>query len=305
MLDSVTDLTIFTRVAAAGSLTGAGRALGLSPAVVSKRLARLEGDLGARLFHRTTRRLSLTEEGQGFLERCIRILADIEEAEAAVTNRNVEPRGTLKATASASFANRFIVPVISEFLTRYPQVRMNLTLTDSLQDLIEDGYDVAIRIARLSDSTLIARKLAPNHRVVCASPEYLERHGTPERPADLASHNCLVLGDRHVWRFTGPDGPESHRVAGNLETNNGDLLRRAALEGLGIARKSSWDVAEDIQSGALQTILTGYPVMDEDSIYAVYPSARHLSAKVRAFVDFLAGRFAAEPRLSDPQSNGN
>ena len=207
-MDGLTDMALFARVVTAGGLSAAARELGLSPAVVSKRLARLEDRLGARLLHRTTRRISLTDEGAGYFERAQRILAEIEEAEAAVSRADLEPRGTLRVTVPASFGRLHVAPAFPEFLARYPRLRLVVTFTDAVVDIVEGGYDLAVRVAELKDSSLIARKLAPNRRVICAAPAYLERHGVPATPNDLTRHNCLIHTALGPWTLIGPDGGE-------------------------------------------------------------------------------------------------
>ncbi|MGP1395584.1 MAG: LysR family transcriptional regulator [Inquilinaceae bacterium] len=289
------DLEIFVRVVATQNLSAAGRDLGLSPAVVSKRLAGLEDRLGARLLQRTTRRVTVTEEGAGFHERAVRILADLEEAEASLSNRRLAPRGTLRVTTPAAFGRQHLSPAMPDYLARYPEVQLDLNLTDSFIDIIDQGFDLAVRIDEPKDSTLVARRLAPNRRVICAAPAYLARHGTPRVLEDLADHNCLALDHQPVWTFEDAGVERRIRVSGNLRTNNGEVLRDAAVAGLGIALKSTWDVGAYLQSGALVTLLTGYGVSTRLALYAVYPSARLLSPKVRTFVDFLAARFGPEP----------
>lgn len=295
MLDSVTDLLLFTRVAATGSLSGAAREQGYSPAVVSKRIARLEEALGVRLFHRTTRRLSLTEDGAAFYDRCVRILADLEEAEAAVAQRDVTPRGTLRLAIPASFGRLHIVPALATFLARYPEVRLDLHLTEHVSNMVEEGYDLAVQIDEPADSSIIARRLAPNRRIVVASPAYLRAHGTPRTPRDLVHHNCLVRTPLDRWEFEGPEGQAFIKVSGSLESTHGEVLRQAALDGVGLAVLSTWHIADALRSGELEATLTDYRVFSHMAIYAFYPSRRHLSAKVRAFVDFLADYIGPEP----------
>jgi DNA-binding transcriptional LysR family regulator len=292
MLDRLADLQLFVRAVALGSLAAAGREQQLSPAAVSKRIAHLEEALGTRLLHRTTRRLQLSEQGRGFHARCVRILADVAEAEAAVAERDPTPRGKLRMTVPLSFGRRHMGQAVSEFLARHPQVRVELDLSDSLVDIVGEGYDLAVRLTVLKDSSLIARKLLPNYRVVCAAPAYLERHGTPREPHDLLRHNCLIHGTEDVWQFEGPAGALPVKVTGNLVTNSGQVLKDAVLAGLGLAVKSTWDMAEELADGRLRTVLDGYPVFSQMAFYALYPSAKQLSPKVRAFVDFLVERFA-------------
>ncbi len=290
-------LAVFVRIAETGSLSAAARALGISRSAVSKKLAALEERLGARLLNRTTRRLSLTEVGSAFLERAQRILAELEEAEAAVSRLTTEPRGTLRVNAPMSFGVRHVAPALAGFMARYPDLAVTMDFNDRRVDLVEEGYDLAIRVADLPDSSLIARKLAPARRVVCASPDYWERHGKPDHPRDLAAHNCLVythLAGGSEWGFRDTGGPFGVAIDGTLKANNGDALCEAARAGLGVYFAPTFLVGDDLSSGRLVAVLEAFedPAL---SIYAVYPHRRHLSAKVRAFVDYLAASFGHLP----------
>ena len=299
-------LQVFVRIAETGSFSAAARDLGLSKSAASKKLAALEDRLGARLVNRTTRRLSLTEAGVDFLERAQRILAELEEAEQAAGRLTDEPRGTLRVNAPMSFGIQHVAPALADFMARYPGLAVTLDLDDRRVSLIEEGYDVAVRIADLPDSSLVARKLAPARRVVCASPAYWADHGKPAHPRELVRHNCLIyayLPAQNDWPFRGPGGPLAVRVAGNLKANNGDVLREAALAGLGVCLAPTFLVGDDLRAGRLHTALDAF-VDDSLAIYAVYPHRRHLSAKVRAFVDFLAGRFGPRPYWDVPGSDG-
>lgn len=295
-------MTVFSRVVANGSLSAAARELGLSPAVVSRRLAALEARLGVRLINRTTRSLHLTDEGAGYYEACTRILAQVEEADAAASAGRGQPQGALKVAVPASFGHQFITPLIPQFAARYPEVQIALSLSDRTVNLIEEGFDLAIRIAELADSSLAARKLAPNHRVVCASPEYLRRHGTPHIPEDLARHNCLPAPDfTSTWVYKDPDGkPGSVRVSGRYACDNWEVIREWALAGLGVALKSMWDVRRHLEDGSLVPLFPGYSFDSDVAIYAVYPHRRHLPAKTRAFIEFLAESFGPEPYWDRP-----
>ncbi|MBL6946627.1 MAG: LysR family transcriptional regulator [Rhodospirillales bacterium] len=296
-MDDLSSLAVFARVAERQSFTAAARDLGLSKSAVSKKLAALEGRLGARLLNRTTRRISLTEAGTAFFERARRILSDLDEAEQAVTRLQAEPRGNLRVNAPMSFGIQHMAPAMADFMAMYEDLTVTMDLNDRLVDLAEEGYDVAVRIAKLTDSTLIARKLAPARLAVCASPEYWRRHGVPEHPHDLAGHNCLFytyLAQQDQWAFDGPDGPFSVRVRGNLRANSGDALRAAAAAGLGVYFGPTFIVGDDLRAGRLASALDEYAHTDL-SIYAVYPHRLNVSAKVRVFVDFLAERFGAEP----------
>jgi len=301
-MDSFTGLQLFTRTVEAGSFSAAGRELGLVPSSVSRQIGALEDALGARLLHRTTRRLSLTEAGRLYYERAVRILADIEEANLAVTNLESAPRGTLRINAPIAFGTLHVAPAIPEFLARYPGVQVDLTLTDNFVDLVAEGADVAVRVGELTDSSLIARRLAPNRRIICASPAYLERYGRPSRPEDLRRHNCLIYtrSQRNVvWNLGAPDGRVTEaRVSGSYQTNNTQAVHAAVIGGLGLALLSTWLVGRDLQAGKLVGVLTDYLVSPnalDTAIHAVYPHSRHLSPKVRAFVDFMVERFGPRP----------
>jgi len=295
--DSFSEMAVFVRVVATGSLSAAARELSLSPAMVSRRLAALEARLGVRLVNRTTRSLHLTDEGASYYESCARVLSEIEQANASVSAGRREPQGTLRVALPAAFGNQYVAPLVPQFATLYPAVQLALSLSDRSINLVEDGFDLAIRIAALADSSLAARKLAPNRRVVCASPEYLRRHGAPTSPAELAQHNCLLASDfGGTWEYKDSDGkPGSVRVGGRYVCDNWEVLREWALAGLGIALKSTWDVRRHLSSGALVSLLPGYNFDSDVAIYAVYPHRRHLPAKTRAFIDFLASSFGPEP----------
>jgi len=294
-MTDLTDMEIFARVVTAGTMSAAGRELSLSPAVISKRIRRLEERLGARLLQRTTRQIALTEDGQGYYERVVGILASIEEAEAFVARRNAEPRGRLKLAAPTSFGRLHIAPHLGRFSERFPEVTLNLMLSDHFVDIVGDGFDLAIRIAVLENSTLIARRLAPNHRVICASPAYLERCGTPESLAALADHSCLFATHQDVWQLEGPDGPTSMRATGPLQTNSSEVVREAVIAGLGIALRSTWDVGPALQNGELRIVLPQYRESSRLAVYAVYPSRHFLPARVRVFIDFLADLYGPMP----------
>lgn len=295
--DNLAAMAVFARVVENRSFTQAAGALGRSKSAVSKAVSALEDRLGARLLNRTTRRLSLTEAGAAYYERAARILAEAAEADSAVSALQDEPRGTLRVNAPMSFGQRHLAPAIGAFLERYPELRLDITLSDRIVDLIGEGYDVAVRIAALPDSSLIAAKLAPNRRLVCATPGYLARAGTPRHPQDLRRHNCFgytYQATGNTWRFVGPEGPVAVRVTGTLSANNGEILKAAVLEGLGLSLIPSFSIAGELKSGELVNVLPDY-IDTETSVYAVYPHSRHLSAKVRAFVDFLRHRFGPEP----------
>jgi DNA-binding transcriptional LysR family regulator len=301
-------MSVFDRVVRAGSFSAAARDLGVSTAVVSRRVAALEARLGIRLLHRTTRRVALTDEGATYHESVVRILQEVEEAEAAASAGRVEPRGVLKVAMPASFGHRHIAPLVPKFALRFPQVELALQLSDRPVAIIEEGFDLGIRITELADSSLAARKLAPNRRVVCASPAYLKKHGAPRTPDELVRHNCLVPTWEHdfsmAWDYREPSGKRgSVRVRGHYACDNWEVLRDWALAGLGIALKSTWDVRDHLEDGSLVPVLPGYTFGTDVAIYAVYPHRRHLPAKTRAFIDFLADSFGPEPYWDRPTAS--
>jgi DNA-binding transcriptional LysR family regulator len=276
-------------------MSAAGRELGLSPAVVSKRLRRLEDRLGSRLLQRTTRQIALTEAGQGFYERVVAILAGVEEAEAFVSRRSATARGTLKVTAPTSFGRMHIAPHLGAFMEANPDLSINLILSDNFVDIVGDGYDVAIRIAELADSSLVARKIAPVRRILCATPAYIERHDTPASFEDLGNHNCLTHVSGESWRLEGPDGPVAFRPNGALMTNSSEVVREAVLAGIGIGLRSTWDIGPELASGRLVQILPEYEGSRNIAVHAIYPSRQFLPVKVRLFIDFLADLYGNVP----------
>lgn len=299
-MDRFTGMRLFARVVETGSFSGAARDLRLSKSAISKHVRALEDRLGVRLLNRTTRRLSPTEEGRTYYEWCVRIGADVAEAEAAVAHLHGEPRGTLRVNAPMSFGILRLGPALGEFLGLHPELSVDLTLNDRYVDVVEEGFDVAIRIGELTDSSLIARKLAASRRVVCAAPDYFARHGVPKTPANLRDHNCLTYSYLRAaaqeWRLVGPEGEVPVTVSGTLNANNGDVLRAALIAGVGIGWAPDFIVGEDIRAGRLVPALEDY--VDELGVYALYPPGRHQSAKLRVFIDFLAGRFGTSPGSS-------
>lgn len=287
-MTAITDLEIFARVSRTGNMSAAGREMGLSPAVVSKRISLLEDRLGARLFQRTTRQLTLTETGDGYFKRVVDILSLIDEAEDFVSRRNTKPRGQLKVTAPTTFSRLHIAPYLSEFLKQYPEIDLNFHLTDNFSDIIGEGFDLAIRIGELQDSSLVAKKLAKDTRVICAAPSYIEENGAPTNLTQLAQHNCLSAGAQNQWRLTTPDGPQQLKLTGNIRSNSSELTRQTLLAGLGIGLRPTWDIGPDLASGALQIIMPEYRGSENIAIYAVYPCRDFMPAKVSAFIDFLA-----------------
>lgn len=294
-MSSFGDLEIFARVVAAGSMSAAGRELGLSPAVVSKRLRRLEDRLGTRLLQRTTRQIALTEAGQGFYERVVAILAGVEEAEAFVSRRSAMARGTLKISAPTSFGRMHIAPHLGPFMADHSDLSVNLLLSDDMVDIVGEGFDVAIRIAELADSSLVARKLAPVRRVLCATPDYLREHGTPQTLDELGTHNCLNHQTSDTWRLEGPTGVVGFRPQGRLTTNSSEVIREGVLAGLGIALRSTWDVGGDLSAGRLVQVMPDYLGSTNTAIHAIYPSRQFLPVKVRLFIDYFADLFGPVP----------
>jgi DNA-binding transcriptional LysR family regulator len=292
------DLAIFVRVVELGSLSAAGRDMRLSAAVVSNRIARLEKDVGTRLLNRTTRHVSLTEDGARYYEHCVVILNELEQAESALDAITAEPRGPIKVTMPSVFGRLHVAPHVPRFLEKHPQMQVRLHLTDTLVDLIQERIDLAIRIAELTDSTAIVRKLANNRRLIVASPDYLQRHGTPKVPEDLLDHNCLLLrfpGSRQYrWTVRGPDGPITLRVTGTMDSNSGEALRDWCLAGHGLALKSLWEIVDDLNEERLVPVLTDYPPPGH-AICALYPHSQHAPPRVRVFIDFLAELFGTRP----------
>ena len=291
-------MAVFARVVEAESFSQAARELGLSKSAVSKQVSRLEEALGLRLLNRTTRRQSLTEAGTAFYEGCRRVVAEAEAAEQAVTQLATAPRGRLKVNAPMSFGVRHIGPVLPAFMARYPELSVEMALNDRVVDLVEEGFDVGVRIMGLTDSSLIARRLAPNRWVLCAAPDYIAARGVPGSIGELKEHDCLLYSYQvagGVWRLNGPGGERRLRVTGRLRINNGDALLAAALGGLGIVLLPCFICGEDLRAGRLVHILPEWSEPADTAVYAVYPAARHLSPKVRVFVDFLAERFGGTP----------
>lgn len=298
MLKHLDDLTLLLRVADLGSISAAARSLDLSVAVASQRLQRLEKSLGVRLLHRTTRRLRLTREGTALVERGRPLVQDLEALAGSLQEAAAEVTGTLSVTVPASFGRQYISPLLPEFLARHPRLKLHIDLSDQMRDLVREGFDLAIRIGELHDSTHVAKRITRSQRVLCASPAYLKRRGVPRSPEDLTAHDCLPLshvGSQGIWRLRDPGGKEaSVRVRGRLESNFGEVLRDAALAGLGIALHSTWHVCEDLRAGRLQLVLPRYS-LPESGLYAVMPQRRLVLPRARAFADFLADRFGDPP----------
>lgn len=294
-MDRFQEMRVFTAVVDAGSFVAAADALEMSKPAVSRHVAELEQRLGVRLLHRTTRRLSLTVEGEVFLARCRELLAGVDEAEAEVSARGGSAVGLLKVSAPVSFGIRHLAPLWAEFMARHPQLTLDLTLTDRFIDLVDEGFDMAVRVARLPSSSLVSRRLASTRMVLCASPGYVRRNGAPDRPADLAAHAVLgysLLATGDTWEFEGPEGPESVRVKPRMQTNSGDTCTAVAVGGGGIVLQPQFLVGDALESGALVEVMPGYR-STELGIYAVYPTRKHMPPKVRLLVDHLAERLSA------------
>ncbi|MGO9172604.1 MAG: LysR family transcriptional regulator [Rhodomicrobium sp.] len=293
-MTSIADLEIFARVVTAGSMSAAGRELDLSPAVVSKRISHLEGRLGTRLFHRTTRQLQLTETGRGFYERVVQILATVQEAEAFVSSGHERAGGALKITAPTAFSRLHIAPYLGTFLKQYPDLSIEIIATDHVLDIVREGIDLAIRIAELDDSSLVAKKLAPCRRIFCASPAYLKEHGIPKTLADLSSHKVLVENNA-AWRLQGPDGIVSLKLASEIKTNSSEIVHQALIAGCGVGFRPTWQIRDEILSRKLVPILPQYRETPGIAVYAVYPDKHYIPARLRVFVDFLAAAYGPSP----------
>lgn len=296
-LDDLVAMGMFARLVESRSFTAAARQLGVSKSLVSTRLSRLEDRLGVRLLNRTTRRISLTEAGLGFYQHCARIAAEADEAAALVAGAAAEPRGPLRINAPIAFTHMHLIDALVEFARAHPRVDLVVHTEDRFVDLIEEGYDVVVRIGRLAPSNLIARQFATTRTLVCAAPAYLARAGTPRVPEDLVHHNCLRyawVSPRDRWRFTRGRRSFSVPVTGDLIANDGTVLVGAARAGLGVAVLPAFMAAPDLRAGRLVSLLDRYR-RDELGIHAVHPHRRHVPAKVRAFVDFLASRFSGRP----------
>ena len=298
-MNELDDMRLFVRAVATGSLSAAGRELGFSPAVGSKRLARLEARLGVRLLQRSSRRLALTDEGAIYLERCQTILADIDDAEAELTQGRQQARGLLRVTSTVALGRRCVGPLAAEFMREHPDVTVQVSLSDALVDLIEEGFDCAVRIGGPADSRLVARRLGPNRRVLCATPDYLRRRGTPRVLEDLVDHDCIlqerIATRQSDWLFMPADAsvspsPRTVTVQGRLVTDNGEQAHDWALAGLGLVRRAVWDVVDELDDGRLVEVLPEW-AGEVGPLQLVFPSRRLLPARTRLFIDALAARF--------------
>lgn len=294
-MDRFSAMAVFTKVVELGSFARAAERLDLSTSATSRHVADLEAHLHTRLLNRSTRKLSLTESGHAFYERCVQVLADLEEAEQAAGQATQVPRGTIKLTCGLSFGTRHLSPAMAAYMAENPGVRFDVSLSDRVVDLVEEGFDLGLRIGALGSANLIARRLGETRVLACASPAYLEKHGTPKIPEDLSGHNCVTYSyveDSNLWQFRDRAGGErTVQVSGNLHANNGDLLTEAAVNGIGVVYEPEFIVTGALAAGRLVQVLADFE-REPLGIYAVYASRKHLSAKVRSFVDFLGRRFA-------------
>ncbi|MBY8974938.1 LysR family transcriptional regulator [Rhodobacteraceae bacterium NNCM2] len=291
---------LFVRVASVGAIGKAGAEFGLSPTAATQRIQTLEAIVGSQLLHRTTRAVSLSADGEVFLAHAKRIISDVEEALADAQRGPQAIRGELRLACPASFGRKYIAPLVAEFLDDHPKTSIQLHLSDSVIDIVELGFDLAIRVGELAPSTLKARRLGASPRLLVAAPGYLARRGAPERPDDLKNHNCLVREDIRSWKLLGPDGAISEtRVAGNFSTNHAEAVTEAAVSGLGIARKCRWEIAEQLADGSLVPVLADHAVAPAWNVFAVRSPSRLPPARVRAFTDFLEAKFRAIPALGE------
>jgi DNA-binding transcriptional LysR family regulator len=288
------DLKIFARVVEVGSLSAAGRELNFSPTVVSKRITRLEEELGTRLIQRSTRQLTLTEVGEGFYSRTLLVLEALEEAERFASGKGA-PRGLLRVSAPTAFGRLHIAPYLKSFLQAFPDLRLELDLSDDFIDIIARGFDVAVRIGSLDDSSMVTKRLAPNRRIFCAAPDYLAQFGAPRDLADLENHKLLAATPRIEWQIEGPTGPALYRPHSVLQTNSSEVVREAVVSGLGIGLRSTWDVSKELKSGSLLRVLPDYAGSSDVGIHIIYPSRKLVPSKVRAFIDHLTHLYAPEP----------
>ncbi len=295
-MDTLQEMRTIVAVARGGSLSAAARELAVSVAMISKRVGAIEARLGVRLLNRTTRRTSLTPEGEQYVRDCRRILDDVAELESSLTASAAKPAGMVRLTATTGFGRRILTPLLADFSRLHPDVHVRLSLSDAVQDLAGGRHDVALRLAPLADSTLVATRLATNRRVVVGSPDYLARAGMPSHPIDLLKHNCIVIqGSSEAlleWTFLGPDGPMPVPIRGSLSTDNGDVQHELALLGAGLALKSIWDIADDVRSGRLVAVLPDYPCPPAD-IHAVYLSRHFLPRRVTTLVSWLRDALAS------------
>ena len=308
-MDKPGEMKAFVRSVELGGFSAAARDLDLTPSALSKLVTRMEDRLGVRLMNRTTRKLALTAEGEAYFASAKRILTDIEEAETEVTRFSAHPKGMLRINVGVAFGMHQLVPALPRFLERYPDIELDITVTDRLVDLVEEGADVAIRTGALRDSTLVAKKICDMHRTICASPAYLKTHGTPKTPRDLLKHNCISISGApqlRKWPFDTPTGMETVDVLGTVNANNAETLLQMAAMGVGIIRLSDVIVSDGIRAGWLVPLLTDVHHAEPLPLSAVYPQGKHKSPRVAAFVSFLVETFSSAPwrAVSQPKRSG-
>lgn len=303
-MDRFHAITAFSRVVETGSFARAAERLDVSVSSISRQVGMLETHLDARLLNRTTRRLSLTESGRVFYERCVQLLADLAEAEESAHAGTITPRGTLRLTCSITFGARHLAPAMAGFVARFPEMRFDVELSDRAIDLVDEGFDLAVRIGAIGSQNLVGRKIGTTRLLCCAAPDYIAHHGEPDTPEDLAGHACLTYeysSPHNTWRFCERDGRErSVKVTGPIHANNGRFLEAMAVEGVGIVTAPDFVVGPDVRAGRLVRLLRAYE-LPPSTIYVVYPSRRHLSAKVRTFADYLVERFLRSEWTLDPE----
>lgn len=301
-MDRFEEMRTFVRVVESGSLSAVAQRFDMAKSAISRRLTELETRLGVQLLKRTTRRLHLTDSGRQYYQRCLRILADLDEAEQVVSSEHAELRGTIRIAAPLSFGIQHLSPVLNDFLLQHEELNLDLDLNDRQVNLVEEGIDLGVRIGHLQDSTLVARRLAPARRIVCASPAYLERVGEPRQPQELEHHlglNYSNVPEAQLWQFAGRDGKTfSVKVPVRMRANNGDVLLKAAIDGLGILATTTFFCHQALQEGWLRPLLDGY-LLQEDAVYAIYPAQRYLPRRVRVLIDYLVSRFGEHPYWDD------
>ncbi len=292
---NIEHLRLFVRIASTHNISQAGKELGLSAPVASMHINKLEESIGARLIHRTTRKVSLTEEGETLLPYAEKIISSVDTAQATVGKGSACPKGTLRITAPASFGRLHLIPALKDFLAQYPELSVDIHLNDTMVDLINGGFDVAIRNADLKDSSFIAKKLATDKRIMCASPDYIHTYGMPQHPSELKQHVCIKHTGLESWVFKTPEGIEHIKAKGRIRVDQGEAVRDAAIDGMGIAMCATWIAYQHLKEGSLVQVLDKYTLIDDSAIWAIYPSSRLLAPKVRAFINYFSLYYGKPP----------
>ncbi len=292
---NIEHLRLFVRIASTHNISQAGKELGLSAPVASMHINKLEESIGARLIHRTTRKVSLTEEGETLLPYAEKIISSVDTAQATVGKGSACPKGTLRITAPASFGRLHLIPALKDFLAQYPELSVDIHLNDTMVDLIDGGFDVAIRNADLKDSSFIAKKLATDKRIMCASPDYIHTYGMPQHPSELKQHVCIKHTGLESWVFKTPEGIEHIKAKGRIRVDQGEAVRDAAIDGMGIAMCATWIAYQHLKEGSLVQVLDKYTLIDDSAIWAIYPSSRLLAPKVRAFINYFSLYYGKPP----------